>query len=308
MEVGLERPLKLLSWNVNVRRDAAGQVAALAAFAPDVIALQEVARGRVAAFREAFAAVGLPHVAETMSAWANGEGNRQRERGVLIAARWPLAPLPDAPAFAVPWPERVLSVRLHTPYGEIELYTVYMPTGVHHPEPKLSTLTRLCARLACERAVPRILCGDFNLPQAELPDGTLVTFAQTRRANGGYSMPTAAGKRAMHAAEHAVMRGLAAHDLPDVYRQLHGFAATDASWVAPNSGAGFRLDHVFASRCLRARSCRYLHGLREGGWSDHSAVEVVFAPDAPLPRPPPVTPAWGGGDAWQDLRPSPTTG
>ena len=270
--------MKLLSWNVNVRRDAAGQVAVLAGYAPDVVALQEVARGRVPAFREAFAAIGLPYVAETMSGWANPEGNRQRERGVLIAARWPLVLLPDAPAFAVPWTERLLSVQLHAPHSAVELHTIYMPTGVHSTEPKLSTLTRLCARLACASAVPRILCGDFNLPQAELPDGTLVTFAQNRKANGGYSHPTSADKQAMHAAEHGLMRTLAAHDLPDVFRQLHGFAVTDASWFAPNSSTGFRLDHVFASRRLRAQSCRYLHGLRENGWSDHSAMEAVFAP------------------------------
>ncbi len=269
--------MKLLSWNVNVRRDAAGQVAALAPYAPDIVALQEVARGRVAAFRGAFAAIGLPHMAETMGAWANPEGNRQRERGVLIAARWPLVPLPDAPAFAVPWPERLLSVRILAPGGEIKLHNVYMPMSVRYAEPKLTTLTRLCDRLACGSATPCILCGDFNLPQAELADGTLITFAQTRTKSGGYTLPTSAGKRAMHAAEHRVMRSLADHDLPDVYRQLHGFGATDASWFAPNSGAGFRLDHVFASRCLRARSCRYLHDVRERRLSDHSAVEAVFA-------------------------------
>lgn len=270
--------MKLISWNVNVRRDAAGQVGALAGYAPDIVALQEVARGRVAAFRAAFAAMGLPHVAETMGAWTNPDANRLRERGVLVAARWACEPLPDAPAFALPWPERLLSVRVAVPGGAVELHNVYVPVGARTAEPKLMTLTRLAARLACDCAAPRILCGDFNLPQAELPDGTLVTFAQTRtpHAASGYSLPVSAGRRAMHAAEAKIMRALADHDLPDVYRQLHGFAATDASWFAPNSGRGFRLDHVFASRSLMARSCRYLHTLRERNLSDHSAVEVVF--------------------------------
>lgn len=267
--------MKLISWNVNVRRDVVGQVAALATYGPDIVALQEVTHPRVPLFRAAFAAIGLPHVAETMSAWTNPDANRYRERGVLLASRWACRPLPASPGLALPWPERLLSAQVCAPGGDIALHTIYVPTGVRGPEPKLTTLTRLYARLACHSATPRILCGDFNLPQEEQPDGTLVTFAQTRTATG-YTLPVAVWKRRMHAAEGLMMRSLADYDLPDVYRQLHGFDRTDASWVAPNSGRGFRLDHVFASRALRVRSCRYLHELRERCLSDHSAVETVF--------------------------------
>jgi len=45
--------MKVISWNVNVRRGAEGQVAALAAYAPDVVALQEVTAAGVRGERTA---------------------------------------------------------------------------------------------------------------------------------------------------------------------------------------------------------------------------------------------------------------
>ncbi len=79
------------------------------------------------------------------------------------------------------------------------------------------------------------------------------------------------------AAERSVLTGLSAHDMPDVYRKLHGYGSLDFSWFNRN-GQGRRFDHVFASRGLDATGCRYLHRLRETGLSDHSPVEVIFAP------------------------------
>ena len=80
------------------------------------------------------------------------------------------------------------------------------------------------------------------------------------------------------AAERSVLRGLADHDLPDVYRTLHGYGVRDFSWVLRRRGRTVRrrFDHVFASRSLEPRSCTYLHELRERGLSDHSPLEVVF--------------------------------
>jgi len=272
--------LKVISWNVNVRRDVAGQVAALAPFAPDVVALQEVTAARVPFFRTAFAAVGLKYLCETASACTDIAANRCRDRGVLVASRWPGSLRPIAPEYMLPWPERLLSVTLHTPWGDVELHTVYVPSiggGNRSRDASLLTLERLYAILARTSGTPRILCGDFNLPQHETTGGEIVTFAQTRRHNGsGYSIPQVAGKQRTHAAELAIMRGLAAYDLVDVYRALHGYETTDASWYGQTTG--YRLDHLFAARSLNVVSCRYLHDLRERRLSDHSPLEAVFAP------------------------------
>jgi hypothetical protein len=73
--------------------------------------------------------------------------------------------------------------------------------------------------------------------------------------------------------------GLAEHDLAGVFRQLNGYSATDASWIARRGEQRWprRYDHVFASRRLAPAGCRYLHGWREHGLSDHSAIEADFA-------------------------------
>ena len=47
--------------------------------------------------------------------------------------------------------------------------------------------------------------------------------------------------------------------------------------------AAHRLDHVLASASLGAVTCDYIHGWREAGLSDHSAIEAAFRP-AQVPR------------------------
>ena len=39
---------------------------------------------------------------------------------------------------------------------------------------------------------------------------------------------------------------------------------------------GRRFDHIFCSRDIRVSRCEYLHGVREAGLSDHSALEIDF--------------------------------
>jgi exonuclease III len=76
-----------------------------------------------------------------------------------------------------------------------------------------------------------------------------------------------------------VLTGLAAHDLADVYRQLHGYSLQEFSWYWTGQGReiGRRFDHVFAASELDARECRYLHEFRTSGLSDHAPIEVDFA-------------------------------
>jgi exonuclease III len=81
------------------------------------------------------------------------------------------------------------------------------------------------------------------------------------------------------AGERRVLTGLAEYDLIDVYRSLHGYSATNSSWILRRGSReiGRRFDHVFASRALAPASCAYLHDLRTCGLSDHAPVEVTFA-------------------------------
>ncbi len=81
------------------------------------------------------------------------------------------------------------------------------------------------------------------------------------------------------AAERSILTGLAAHDLADVFRQLHGYGVSEFSWRLKRHGefTDRRFDHVFASAALHPIECRYVHDWREAGLSDHSALEVEFA-------------------------------
>ncbi|HEY8292936.1 MAG TPA: endonuclease/exonuclease/phosphatase family protein [Thermomicrobiales bacterium] len=287
--------MRLISWNVA----RAGQtripyqVAALAARAPDIVALQEVRINRAAEYRSALQHAGFASVADSFAGLGADLGGK-RASGVLIASRWECVVCAGARAeIGVPWPERLLSVIVATAWGAVEVHTVYVPVGYGGRDlaVRVETLERLYAGLARRAERHRILCGDFNLPQHEMADGEVITFGQTRRASGAFAITNAA----MHAGEQKVLTGLAAFDLTDVYRMRHGYGRQEFSWYHPSSGNGFRLDHVLASRSLRARECCYLEafrtphperyiGLGFNKLSDHAAMEVDFDP-APTGEP-----------------------
>lgn len=282
--------MRLISWNVSRAGQARipRQVAALAERAPDIVALQEVRVNRVSEYRSALHAAGFAHVMDGFAGVSAAEDlGSKRASGVLIASKWPCAAA--SPLIGLPWPERLLSVIVATAWGRVELHTVYVPVtyGGRDLAVRIQTLERLYAGLAYPTAGHRILCGDFNLPQHETADGEVITFGQTRRKSGLFAITNAA----MHAGEGKVLTGLGAYDLTDVYRTLHGYGRQEFSWYHAASSNGFRLDHLLASRSLRARECRYLDafrtaipetyaGLGFNKLSDHAAMEVDFDPVA----------------------------
>jgi exonuclease III len=147
---------------------------------------------------------------------------------------------------------------------------------------------RIYARLACQTPHARILCGDLNTPQSESADGAVITWGQDIIPGEGVRFWKSwrdtfgrvdTGER-FDAAERSVLTGLAKFDLPDVFRTLKGYGVVEHSWCWKAKGRciGRRFDHVFASPQLHAVRCEYLHALRETGLSDHSAIEVDFAP------------------------------
>jgi exonuclease III len=259
--------VRLISWNVNkaaaerVRR----QAAALAERRPDLVALQEVRGSTLAVWREELRGVGLGHVACSLEGVAEALGDRRRSTGgVLLASRWPID---GVAAAVVPWPERVLAAAVDAPGGAVEVHVAYVPNVATGPLVgnrwlKAETFEGLYRRLAGVAALPRVLCGDFNVPLREEPDGTIVPFGRPGRAAE---------------AELSILRGLADYDLADAFRAVRGYGAREFSWYS-TFGNGFRLDHVFASQSLNVRGCRYLAALRVRGLSDHAAVEADFVP------------------------------
>lgn len=277
--------MRIISWNVwQAGAERAGRcVAALAGFEPDVVALQEVIPSARGAFRERLAGCGLVHAVDSFELAPDLSVLKgPRRYGELVASRWPLRALPPSEV-PVPWPERVLSVVIERPGGAIELHTTHIPPGVTNGWIKVETLEGLFRRLTRSHNGHRILCGDFNAPRRELPDGRIVTWAQPE--SGAERFSRARGER-WDAAERCIVAGLAPHGLYDVFRELHGYGVDESSWYPlrkDRSLAGRRFDLLFASTSLNARSCRYLHALRECGLSDHSPIAAGFAPMALIP-------------------------
>lgn len=121
-----------------------------------------------------------------------------------------------------------------------------------------------------------MLCGDFNCPRAER-DGRVYTWAERDDTR----LIPDRGLR-WDAAERAVILGLAAFDVHDVYRadaRLGGASVGEkGSHVTRGTTVERRYDHVFASEGLRPWAFAYRHDVREGkgALSDHSAALVEF--------------------------------
>ncbi len=165
----------------------------------------------------------------------------------------------------IPYPEKVLSALVSIPNTALEIHNAHLPPGVSRPVEKLKTFEGIYARLARPAHGPRILCGDFNTPQAEQEDGSIETWAS--------SHPELAER--WEQAEGAVLWGLRDHDLSDAYRWLNGFAENPTSYIPRGRHPKRRrYDHVYASQSARAARCGYREDWLDGKLSDHAAVWV----------------------------------
>jgi exonuclease III len=247
--------VRLISWNVNRRVGLlAEQAAALAGREPDVVGLQEITARSWELWRAALETIGLPHVS---CSWPP----RPRRTVVLIATREPHAP---AEPLAAPWPETTLAVTV----AGVTLHTAHVPNAANGWV-KPDTLAALRAGLATGDG-PRILCGDLNTPRREHPDGTVISFARDTKER----LREERGER-WDSAELGVVPGLRELGFADAFRALHGYERKEPSWVFRHGG-GWRLDHVFLSAELEPVAAGYHHDWRDGGLSDHSALEVDF--------------------------------
>jgi endonuclease/exonuclease/phosphatase family metal-dependent hydrolase len=191
---------------------------------------------------------------------------------VLTAAREPaeLVPVED-----VPWPERVLAVRV----GQLEVVNVHSPIS---PKPGLvKVLTHEAVfRHVAAGSGPRIVLGDLNTPRREHPDGTVWTFARERNGR----LRADRGER-WDAAESALIRGLETHGFRDTFREVNGYEHKEPSWEWPRTGGGYRLDHLIASAEVTVTACAYRHDWRRtDGLSDHSALVAELHVEQPARR------------------------
>ncbi len=254
--------IRVLSWNVNARRDCAAQAAAMAAWDPDVVALQEVTAGSDGRFAASLAQQGLVQYVSGAALVTEGGATTIAKRYSALASRYPFA-LEAVPA--LPRPELAVCAVVQAPGAAVRVLGVHIPTWSNGAEAKMQTQEGVCAYLAtCEGLT--VLCGDFNSPKEELEDGTIVVFMRPKDVRGS-------------AAELGLLTASTADGpLVDAFRAVNGWTADDRSWFWKNRGktGGFRLDHIFASRHLRPVACWYGHSLRLGGMSDHSPIVAEF--------------------------------
>jgi exonuclease III len=250
-------PIRVLTWNVAGRvRRLGEQAAVVVAAQADVVALQEVTRNTIAAWREALA----PY--EVL--W--NEPPAGRRLGVLTAARGPVRALPGIPD--APWPERVLCCRA----GGVDVINLHSPIAPAPDLAKVRTHEAVAAYLAGSADGPRILCGDLNTPRRELADGDVLTFAYDSRAR----LRPERGER-WDQAERALVHGLRQRGWVDAYRALHGYDDRSASWTFARDRGGWRLDHILVTG-LRPVAAAYAHDWRRAGLSDHSALIADLEP------------------------------
>jgi len=262
--------VRVITWNVARRVSRiAEQAMALAGREPDVVALQEVTRGTVSLWRAALETIGLRGARCSLDdADPKRAPAARRVTGVLIATR--ARSRPQA-RLGVPWPETTLAVLA----GAVRVDTVHVPNA-GNGWVKVRTLQAVREGCASGGSAPRIVCGDFNVPRREHPDGTVVSFARDSRER----LRPERGVE-WDAAELGVVPGLRDLGFQDAFRTLHGYDRREPSWTFRRMGGhdgGWRLDHLFASEALEVLGCRYHHAWRDAGLSDHAALEADVRP------------------------------
>lgn len=245
---------------------------------PDVVALQEVTATTAKQLQENLSEIGLPHSLHSFQLDADTDLPKNRSLGVMIASRFPMVEMDRA---NVPWAEKSLSVALQLKSQTIDLHSAYIPPGSSNGWVKIETIEAVVKRVLEHSENPKILCGDFNCPQKELDDGTIITWGQELCADGPAKISNFwRGRPTIRwdDAERSLFTTLTDNGIRDVYRKLNGPKAKGYSWVLTRKGSEFRrrYDHVFATNLLKPVSCDYLHEPRLAGLSDHSPILVDF--------------------------------
>ena len=236
--------LRLATWNINSVRLRVDQVARFVAEqAPDVLCLQEIKCQEGEFPREAFAEMGLPHLAISgQKGW----------HGVAIASRLPFEPGPKLDVCREGH-ARCVSVMVQG----IEVQNFYIPAGGDVPDRALNAkfdhkldfyerLTRLAA--ARDPKAPLIIAGDMNIAPSE-------NDVWSHRQMLKVVSHTPIEVEAMTALREA-------GNFIDLVREAHPEPQKLFSWWSYRaldfraSNRGLRLDHLWASPGLREAAFR----------------------------------------------------
>jgi len=252
--------LKLATWNVNGIRARQAQVQTwIEHERPDVICLQEI---------KASSDQVPSALCEMEGYWCYWHGGKGYS-GVALHVSQSLSP--DRPTFVHPefnYENRIVTVDLATPVGEVTVASVYVPNGGKDFPAKMRFLEAMDDFAASFASTGRhlALCGDLNVARTD------------RDVHPKERKPRAIGQLPE---ERALIERVLARDLVDVGRAVDPDNDGLFTWWAPwrnmrERNIGWRLDYVFASSVLAARvtSCVVQ---KEIGTSDHAPVVATFA-------------------------------
>lgn len=271
----MEDKLRLVSWNLaGWVTKTEEQAEALISRKPSIICLQEVRKNALEIITRKLSLAGFHYFQNSVFL---AEENK-RIKGNLVVSKFPMEQLPNF--MNGPFTESVLSVNVKTPYGNVKIHNAHIPNGSCYGIKKIETFESIFRTLSSEVDNLRILCGDFNSPQAEFSTGETITWGQSLSKKNEILLREKNFR--WHQGEYSVIRGLAEYNLIDVYRQLYGYETEEYSFIVLRKGkivSKRRFDHVFASKQLQPQECCYLHKFREMRLSDHSPIEVLFSPN-----------------------------
>jgi len=251
--------MKLATWNVNGIRARQAQVQEwIAQERPDVVCLQEI---------KATSDQIPTALCEMEGYWCYWHGGK----GYSGVAMWVNKDfIANRPAFAHPafdYENRIVTVDVPSPLGDVTVASVYVPNGGKDFKAKMQFLEAMDAYAAAfqERGARVVLLGDMNVARTE------------RDVHPKERKPRAIGQLPE---ERAIIERLIGRGLVDVGRAVDPDNDDLFTWWAPwrnmrQRNIGWRLDYVFASESLAARvaSCPVQ---KDVGTSDHAPVVATF--------------------------------
>jgi len=204
-----------------------------------------------------------------------------RKLGVLVATNFKTV-LRDINEFKLPWRERILNLDIYTGSKKFNFNSAYIPPGSSNGWIKIETLEGIFNGLNKKTDEPKILCGDFNIPQAETFKGQLITFAQKIKQKGKPKLKKSfrggSGSR-WDLAERNLFENLKTLGIQDAFRKVNGFKKEDYSFEIIRKGkvvSRRRFDHFFTSDDIKIMKIEYLHSYRIEKLSDHSPIMIDF--------------------------------
>ena len=310
MSMSHSTALEVLSWNVQGAVPPNGSIERIqnqvtyledSVGLPDIVLLNEVTTIQRERWRDLLTEIGYEEIVDTLD-WAaklrestvppHQDYNHVNGNLIAVHETSPVSDLERMPASIRygPWegadlkdwdtnvPEKILNATVSLGDTTLELWNVRAVPGSMHGEEKIKILENAYNRIMKGSSMPCILAGDFNSPNRELADGTIIPWR--------YEDEGEIAERWVEA-EMNILRGLEDKEMVDVFREQHGYGDLDILdvshatqteeplVVSPAEVEGKRFDHMIASTDLNPQECWYEH---EGfSCSDHAPLVAEFS-------------------------------